>query len=218
MAGDGVTKSVDRALELLGIVCSEDSMTLTEAAKDADLPASTALRLLRSLCAQGFLRREEDGSYRAGPRLIQLGARALSKSNLINSAAEPMRELAGACRESVYLSVPMSQDEALYIHIEEGTHSVRHVSWVGNTIPMDGTAAGKVFRGNAEEPAVVEDSVEKDVTAIATGVRIGDQLVAVLSIIAPSYRMDDDIIRALSHDLREMATKVESALAGETEK
>ncbi|MCI1257038.1 IclR family transcriptional regulator [Corynebacterium provencense] len=215
MAAEGVTKSVERALQLLGIVCSEDSMTLTEAARDADLPASTALRLLRSLCAQGFLRREEDGSYRAGPRLIQLGARALSKNNLINSAGPYMRALAAECGESVYLSVKVSQEEALYIHIEEGTHSVRHVSWVGNTIPLDNSAAGKVFRGDEGEAAVVEDSVEKDVTAIATGVRVGGQLVAALSIVAPSYRMDADIIDALSFDLREMASDVECALGGE---
>lgn len=216
MAAEGGTKSVDRALELLGIVCSRDSVTLTEAAKNADLPASTALRLLRSLCAQGFIRREEDGSYRAGPRLIQLGARALSKNHLINCAQPFMRALATECGESVYLSVPVTQEEALYIHIEEGTHSVRHVSWVGNTIPMEDSAAGKVFRGSEDEASVVEDSVEKDVTAIATGIRIGDQLVAAMSIVAPSYRMESDVIRALSYDLRAMATKVECALGGDS--
>lgn len=81
---------------------------------------------------------------------------------------------------------------------------------------MEGSAAGKVFRGSEDEASVVEDSVEKDVTAIATGIRIGDQLVAAMSIVAPSYRMESDVIRALSYDLRAMATKVECALGGDS--
>ena len=43
------TRTVDRALDLLAAVTEQPRLSLTEAARATELPASTALRLLRSL-------------------------------------------------------------------------------------------------------------------------------------------------------------------------
>ena len=76
------TRTVDRALGLLAVVCDNDAITLSDGARRAGLPASTALRLLRALEASGFVRRDEAGSYRPGPRLVQLGASALGPAGV----------------------------------------------------------------------------------------------------------------------------------------
>ncbi len=81
-AADGIapgrgssTRTVERALALLSEVCTREAVTLTECARHTGLPASTALRLLRTLESRGFISRDDDGgSFRAGPRMIQLGA------------------------------------------------------------------------------------------------------------------------------------------------
>ncbi len=194
---DTSTRTVERALDLLGVVCDGGAVSLTDAAREAGLSASTALRLLRTMETSGFVRKDDDG-YRAGMRIVQLGALALSHESLVPLAAEAMKRLVAETGESAYLNVPASggpnAGHGIYIAVQEGTHSVRHTSWVGRSIELRGTAAGQVLRG--ETPAagyvVVSNGVEPDVTAVAAPVLVGGQIVAALSVVAPSYRVSDD--------------------------
>ncbi|WP_394938994.1 IclR family transcriptional regulator [Psychromicrobium sp. YIM B11713] len=193
------TKTVERALNLLGVVCDRGSVSLAEAARDAELSASTALRLLRTMETAGFVRKEDDG-YRPGMRIVQLGAQALANESLVSMAQESMRRLVAATGESAYLNVRSSaagdSQNGIYIAVQEGTHSVRHSSWVGRSIPLEGTAAGAALTGLGSEGGlgskgyiVVTDGVEADVTAIASPVVVGGRTVAALSVVAPSYRI-----------------------------
>lgn len=204
------TRTVSRALDLLAAVCEAGDLPLADAARRTDLSSSTALRLLRTLESSGFVRRD-DGVYRPGLRIVQLGAQALSAESLVSLATEPLRRLVAATGESCYLSVPHLQgtrsEHGIYLAMEEGTHSVRHSSWVGRSVPLAGSAVGAALRGEAftEGPqagyVVVEDAVESDVTAIAAPVQVltssgAGRIVAALSIVAPSYRMDAETTAA----------------------
>lgn len=188
------TRTVDRALVLLGSVCDRGHVSLADAARDAGLSASTALRLLRTLESQEFIRRDPDGRYTPGARLVQLGALALANESLVSLARDAMAHMVGATGESCYLSIRGAGDTALYIAIAEGTHSVRHASWVGRTIPLEGSAAGAVLLGETtpEGYVVVRQGVEDDVTAIAVPVMVGKRIVAALSSVVPSYRLRDE--------------------------
>ena len=188
------TRTVERALSLLSEVCEKGSTTLADASRAVDLAPSTALRLLRTLESSGFVRRDEEGSYRAGSRLMQLGAQALGHESLINVCHDEMVGLEGATGESVYLSVEGHAATALYIGIIEGSHSVRHANWVGRTIPLQGSAAGLVLGGEtpAEGYVIVERGIERDVTAIASPIAAAGRVVAALSILVPSYRMTQE--------------------------
>ncbi|MBB5162852.1 IclR family transcriptional regulator C-terminal domain-containing protein [Mycobacterium sp. AZCC_0083] len=185
------TRTVERALALLATVCERGGANLADSARDCDLAPSTALRLLRTLETTGFVSKDESGMYRPGGRIIQLGAQALSNESLIDLAAEAMEYVATETGESSYLSVEGHAGTALYISIVEGTHSVRHASWVGRTVPLDTSAAGHVLRGKVPEAGyvVVERGVEKDVTAIACPVYSEARTVAALSVVVPSYRL-----------------------------
>lgn len=185
------TRTVERALALLAAVCERGSANLADSARDCDLAPSTALRLLRTLETTGFVSKDESGMYRPGGRIIQLGAQALSNESLVDLAAEAMEYVAIETGESAYLSVEGHAGTALYISIVEGTHSVRHASWVGRTVPLDTSAAGHVLRGKVPDAGyvVVERGVEKDVTAIACPVYSETRIVAALSVVVPSYRL-----------------------------
>lgn len=185
------TRTVERALSLLANICEAGGKGLAECAREADLAPSTALRLLRTLEATGFVRRDEAGDFYAGSRIIQLGAQALSDESLIDLCRATMEELSRETGESVYLSVEGHDSTALYIAIVEGTHSVRHASWVGRTIPLESSAAGHALAGSVGQHgfAVAERGVESDVTAIAAPIRSGNRIVAALSIVVPSYRV-----------------------------
>ncbi|KQQ09854.1 IclR family transcriptional regulator [Rathayibacter sp. Leaf296] len=190
MAEEAATRTVDRALALLAVVCDRGSATLAESARATDLAASTALRLLRTLEGSGFIRRDDDGTFRPGSRLIQLGAQALTSESLVALARPVMEDLVEETGESVYLSIEGHGATALYISIVEGTHSVRHASWVGRSIPLDGSAAGAVLTGRTPDEGfvVVVSGIEPDVTAIAAPVLAGTRIIGALSLVVPSYR------------------------------
>jgi len=185
------TRTVERALALLATVCDGGGANLVDTARECDLAPSTALRLLRTLETTGFVSKDAFGVYRPGSRIIQLGAQALSNESLIDLARPAMEELATDTGESVYLSVEGHAATALYIGIVEGTHSVRHASWVGRTVPLDTSAAGHALRGKVPDAGyvVVERGVETDVTAIASPVYSQARIVAALSLVIPSYRL-----------------------------
>lgn len=193
-SGSGSTRTVERALELLAQVCAERSISLSECARRADLPTSTALRLLRTLEQADFVSRSEQGHFAAGARLIQLGASALSRESLVPLSQPSLRRLVASSGESAYVSVRGPGSTALYAGMVEGTHSVRHSSWVGRTVPLSGTAVGLALAGKVPEVGYVglRSAVEPDVTAIAAPIRRPDGVVGALSLVGPTYRIDDD--------------------------
>ncbi|SDO96907.1 DNA-binding transcriptional regulator, IclR family [Nakamurella panacisegetis] len=194
------TRAVERAMDLLAEVCDQGEIGLAECARRAGLAPSTALRLLRTLETSNLVSRDERGLFRAGPRLIQLGAAALSRQALVVAAEPALQRIVGACSESTYLCLPGPTDTAVYAGMVEGLHSVRHTSWIGRSIPLRGTAAGAAFRGEVPPSGhvVMRSAVEPDVTAIAAPVcrpaPPGGRAaaVAVISVVGPTYRIDDE--------------------------
>jgi IclR family transcriptional regulator, acetate operon repressor len=203
-------RTIDRALGLLGLVCDAHGITLSEVARRADLSPSTALRLLRALEAHEFVRRDEDGTYAAGPHLVQLGAAALSDDALVAGARDAMRRVAEGTTESCYLSVFGVGDTAMHLAIAEGTQSIRHVGWVGRSIPVQDTAVGRVLLGEVGDDGyvVVAEGAERDVTAVSAPVLAGSRVVAAMSCLVPSYRLGDpaDVARIGERLVREASS------------
>jgi len=185
------TRSVDRALALLSVICDRGALGLVDASAAVGLAPSTATRLLRTLVSNGFLRRDADGTYSPGSRMIQLGAQALSRDSLVPLCRAAMEDLVATTGESVYLSMRAGADTALYVAIVEGTKSVRHANWVGRVFPLEQSAAGHVLLGRAPTAGfeIVERGVEADVTAVAAPLYSDSAVVGAISIVVPSYRV-----------------------------
>lgn len=213
------TRAVDRALALLSEVCGPEPIGLAEAARRTTLPASTALRLLRTLEAAGFVRRDADGAFSAGPRLLQLGATALSRSSLAHLGEPALRRIVGLTGESTYLSVRGPGDQAIHIAMAEGTRSVRHTSWVGRSVPLAGLAVGRALTGDVPRAGFVtqRDAFEQDVTAVAAPVRGPGGITAALSLVGPTHRLDDHCVERFGRIVADEAARLSSALgAGPT--
>jgi IclR family transcriptional regulator, acetate operon repressor len=210
------TRTVERALALLATICDRGGANLADSARECDLAPSTALRLLRTLENTGFVAKEEaGGTYRPGSRLIQLGAQALSNESLIDFAKPEMEKLVDDTGESAYLSVEGHAGTALYISIVEGTHSVRHASWVGRTVPVDISAAGQALRGRVPDDGyvIVERGVEADVTAIASPIYSEARIVAALSLVVPSYRLTASQAAEYGRTLAKTAAELSAGLS-----
>jgi urocanate hydratase len=208
------TRTVERALGLLAEVCAEGAISLTDCARRADLSPSTALRLLRTLESADFVARDAQGYFRAGPRLIQLGATALGRESLVGIAEPSLQRIVAASGESAYISILGPGDTALYVGMVEGTHAVRHTSWVGRTVPLEGTAVGVALRGVVPELGYVvrRSSVESDVTAIAAPIRRPGGIAGAVSLVGPDYRIDEQKTRAFGEIVRHEAHAIAEQL------
>jgi IclR family acetate operon transcriptional repressor len=205
------TRTVERALGLLAEVCAEGSITLSECARRAHVPTSTALRLLRTLEGGGFVSRDDDGAFRAGGRLIQLGAVALGRQSLVVLAEPGMQRIVAATGESSYLAIAGPGGTALYIAMVEGTHAVRHTSWVGRSVLRADLAVGRALDGAATATGYFaeRDRLEPDVTAIVASILRPGGIAGALSLLGPTYRIDD----AVMHEYGEIVSCEAQAIA-----
>ncbi|HJL90525.1 MAG TPA: helix-turn-helix domain-containing protein [Acidimicrobiales bacterium] len=211
------SRSAERALNLLDAVITAGSISLGDAASAVDLPTSTALRHLRALEHDGYLNRDPHGMFSVGPTFLRLALTSLREgpaAHLTKAARPHLDRLAEATGESAYLAV-RERSRAVYIATAESARAIRHVGWVGRTVPLTGTAVGATLTGTGEATVLRNTgSVEPDVAAAVAPV-LGTEgtVVAAISVLGPSSRLDNAstdtatiavlaAAEALSHDLR----------------
>ena len=189
-------------------------LPLADLARAVDLSASTALRQLRSLEAAGFAVRRVDGAWVPGPELLRI-ARNLATNATLPRLAEPvLASLAEVLGESAYLAEPADARTAVYVAMEPGTHAVRHVSWLGHTVPRRGTAVGRALVGDVDDDgvAVRDDAVESGVTAVSAPVRdLSGDVVAAVSVVGPSFRLVGEALTAARGAVADHATRLSRA-------
>jgi len=134
--------------------------------------------------------------------------------------AEPaLRRIVAATGESAYLSIAGPAETAIYIAMVEGTHAVRHTSWVGRAIPSAELAVGAVLRGEVGPLGYVaeRDRIEPDVTAIVAPIRRPGGIAGALSLLGPSYRIDDDAMRVYGRIVGDEADALSTQLDAPTQ-
>lgn len=148
MAGNTSVPGATVGSRLLAVLDCFDvdhrELTLTEIAQRAELPLSTARRLITELTEWGGLERLPSGSYRIGVRLWQVGSLAPQARNLREAALPYMHDLFQATRENVQLAV-LDGIQALCIEKITGSKAVPTVTHVGGRLPLHTTGVGKIF-------------------------------------------------------------------------
>jgi len=144
---------IERMTRLLDALADASApASLKHLAQRAALHPSTAHRILTAMVNDRMVERVEQGSYRLGMRLIELGILAKTRVSVREHALPFMRELHTATGEAVNLSV-RREDEIVYIErSSSGRAMMRVVNVIGGRAPLHITAVGKLFL--AEDGAV----------------------------------------------------------------
>jgi IclR family transcriptional regulator, acetate operon repressor len=140
------TQTVDRAAQLLVLVLEgEDGRALGELAEEANLPKSTASRLLGALERHALVQQEGNrGRFRAGPVLLRFAHGGAGERRLIELAEQPMHALADATGETVNLAIagPAGVE---HLAQAEGRHFLGTGQWTGRRVAYHCSANGKVL-------------------------------------------------------------------------
>lgn len=150
-----LSSSVGKALALLTAFTAEKrSMGVSELARAAGLPKSTAFRLLAILVAWGLLERS-DTRYSLGPRVSELaGLITDSRRHRIRDVAMPyMQDLYEITHETVHLAVPDGSD-ILYIEKIYGHNQVKSPSRVGGRLNAGCSALGKAMMAFSKDDTI----------------------------------------------------------------
>ena len=137
---------IKRMMKLLDVLAqSPNAVSLKVLAASAELHPSTAHRILTALVNDNMVERVDQGSYRLGMRLLELGNLVKSRISVREQALPLMRELHALTNEAVNLSVRRG-DEIVYIErSSSGRQLMRVVNIIGDHAPLHITAVGKLF-------------------------------------------------------------------------
>ncbi|GAA5170268.1 MULTISPECIES: IclR family transcriptional regulator [Amycolatopsis] len=184
-----MSQSLDRGLSVLGAL-AQGADTLDALAEELGVHKSTVLRLLRTLEAHHFVRREGTRHYRLGSALFDLASRALEDRDVRRSAAPALAELNARTGHTVHLAT-YEDGEVVYVDKYEGTHSVRMYSRIGKRAPLHCTAVGKVLVAaldpvrraevarSLDYPALTENTITSAEAYLAELERVAEQGYAV---------------------------------------
>jgi DNA-binding IclR family transcriptional regulator len=132
------------------------ALSLSEIARAIDVPLSTAHRLIAELCTWGGLERAEDGRYRVGLRLWELGALAPRALGLREAALPFMEDLYEVTHENVQLAV-RDETEVVFVERFAARTAVAVYSEVGGRFTLPQTGVGLVLLAAA--PVEVQEQV-----------------------------------------------------------
>jgi DNA-binding IclR family transcriptional regulator len=137
--------AVDRALSLLDRLARQrEPMSLARLAADLALPKSSVHGLCNTLLSHGYLRRQSDGAFRLGPRVMSLAEAFVAGTGVAQEFSALWPDAAAAPEETVVLSV-LNGSEVVYIAARQGTRPLGLAFSVGMRLPAWLTATGKAL-------------------------------------------------------------------------
>src|SRR5690606_33709554 len=102
----GAVQSVDRAVQVLETLAREDGASIALLARELEVHASTASRLVASLERHDLVERGENGSVQLGVGLLRLAAAARPRRDLTAIAGPVCEALAAELWATVNVALP----------------------------------------------------------------------------------------------------------------
>ncbi|WP_019180916.1 IclR family transcriptional regulator [Microbacterium yannicii] len=153
-SGDSMTERIVRVLETF---TAERSMqTTAEIGRRAELPSSSAHRIVDELVAAGLLERDEDRRVHLGLRLWELALRGSTALRLRQAALPHMERVQALIRQHTQLAV-LEQDEALFLERLSHPDAGANITRIAGRLPLHASSSGLVLL--AHSPAELRDRV-----------------------------------------------------------
>jgi DNA-binding IclR family transcriptional regulator len=182
---------IDKAASVLDAL-EVRPLALGELVGATGLSRATAHRLAVALEAHGLVRRDAEGRFALGTRLVALGRAATDALPLAEAAAPALAALRDATGESVQLYV-RDGDRRTCIAALESPHGLRTIVPTGASLPLDRGSAGRLLgddaRARRREWVETAEEREAGVASVSAPVRDeSGEVVAAVSVSGPIER------------------------------
>lgn len=140
-----VDSTLSKGLAILEKLTSlKSGMGVSDLSRELGLTKSNTFRLLQTLLALGYVRREADKTYAATLKTWQVGRSVVENLNLRAAASQMMQYLADETNETIYLAVRDGLS-IVYIDKVESTKPIRSWNPIGGTAPIYCVGTGKAL-------------------------------------------------------------------------
>lgn len=137
--------AVSKAIAVLDRLADRgEPMSLARLASDLALPKSSVHGLCNTLVSFGYLKRETDGTFRIGPRVMGLAAAFVSGTDVSREFGAMGIPPGPAADETTVLSV-LSGGDALYVAVRNSTRPLGLAFHVGQRLPAYLSGSGKAM-------------------------------------------------------------------------
>lgn len=139
-------QSLNLALEVLVYLQrAGGAVSLSDAARDLEMPPSKVHRYLASFAQAGLVQQDRrNGLYDLGPGALQLGLAAMARNDFVNKAADALPALAHSTGMTALLSV-WGNEGATIVRWERGPAPTTTSFGLGTTLPLLTSATGRAF-------------------------------------------------------------------------
>jgi DNA-binding IclR family transcriptional regulator len=142
VSGVGV---LDKAVTILGAL-EQGPLALAGLVEATGISRPTAHRLATALERHGMERRDAEGRFALGLRLVALGRAAAGDLSVVAVARPSLERLREETGESVQLYVRDGDRRVCALSLES-PHGLRTIVALGASLPIDRGSAGRVLRG-----------------------------------------------------------------------
>lgn len=185
LSGVGV---LDKAMAVVGAL-EASSRSLAELVDVTGLSRPTAHRLAVALEVHGLVRRDDDGRFCLGLRLIGLGHEAATAVPVWAAARPALASLHELTGESVQLFV-RDGDARVCVESIESPRELRTIVPIGARLPLSVGSAGRVLSGEDGAWVASVEEREEGVASVSAPVRDGGgRVVAAVSVSGPLQRL-----------------------------
>lgn len=149
--------SFSKFMTVLQIIAdAPGKLDIAQLTKRAPFPRGTVYRFVSALMAEGLITQSgEGGTFRLGPRLLQLAAKTWEDSDLRTIARDFLVSLRDATDEAVHLAVP-SNNRMVYIDKLVGSSTVQMKTSIGGQVELHSTSVGKAWLSGLPDQRLME--------------------------------------------------------------
>ena len=155
--GRRVDSTLSKGLAILETLAGmKAGIGVSDLSREMGLTKSNTFRLLQTLAALGYVRREPDKSYAATLKAWQIGRSVVENLNLRTAASQMMLFLSEETKEAIYLAVRDGLN-VVYIDKIESMKPIRTWNPIGGAAPIYCVGTGKALL--AEDYRLLRDQV-----------------------------------------------------------
>lgn len=209
LSGVGV---LDKAVTVLGALEASPA-TLAQLVERTGLSRATAHRLAVALEVHGLARRDDDGRFCLGLRLIGLGREAAASMPMWAAAGPALAWLHEQTGESVQLYV-RDGDARVCVESIESAKELRTIVPVGARLPLSAGSAGRVLAGDARGKPYVASVGEREEGVASVSAPVTDSsghVLAAVSVSGPIGRTTRKPGERYGEQVAEAARRIERA-------
>ncbi len=210
-------RSLEKALEVLGLFATFPTLTVTEISKKLGYPKSTISGLLKTFSKYEIVEKGKDNAFRLGIKAFELGFRYLNGMEIHTVARLWAERFSKEEQEPVHLAIRRGTNIYIILDVQPPS-SYMAILQTGMNIPAHSTALGKILMSqlsDKELEAFLETPLErltghtiveperlkaelKNVKKTGYAIDREESLNGLVCISAPIFQSDGRVIAAIS--------------------